>query len=313
MRGFLPLLVAFLFLLGTACGFDRTYPPALPDEVLNAGQKPDGGQDPVCTPGEGAHCTRQEPQLEDFGVADGALTGTWARKLTLASETDSRENNDYKDSTSTVVELVTVLHRENTVREVVEVCGISMVVVDGAQNYFPQNLIDHMPILAEEGDFITPSNGTEIIDAAYQNPTPLVRLYGLTEAASEKEWERCDSYFNPDNAAEECPMSLWPEIFDMDCDCQVGITFQVAVGTADPADLYLVQRAVMTRTGTVESADRISGQLEYEELAAVLDAAMAMLRSNAPTRVLPDSSTFEMVRLSEGADCAAVMAKFPVE
>ena len=43
--------------------------------------------------------------------------------------------------------------------------------------------------------------------AAYRNPVPLVRLYGLTTAAATKAWDACISYFDPNNLAAECPLA----------------------------------------------------------------------------------------------------------
>jgi hypothetical protein len=137
-----------------------------------------------------------------------------------------------------------------------------------------------------------------------------VRLFGLKPEAAAKTWEACKSYFDPAKLAEECPLALWPEIYDMDCDGNTGVTLDMTVGTSPTEQVYMIQRDVMTRTGTVASPDRIAGTLALEENNANLGSSKAMLKSNPPSRVL-DGSTFVMVRLPAGSTCSAVQgAKF---
>jgi hypothetical protein len=297
-------VVLAIVLLGLAgCAFDQTEVPPLPDDVLHFQKSGGGGNGGNGGGSGGGGCTRDEPDLPAFGTADGALTGTWARRLVMRTERDTRNSGDYKDSSWTVFELVTVSHAGARIREVVEVCGIAMDVIDGATTGFPDALIKSLPILYEDGTFLSGGDGT---GATYSNPQPLVRLFGLTPEAATKPWEKCDSYFDPNNLAAECPLALWPEIYDMDCDGNTGVTLDMTVGTAATEQVFMVQRDVMTRTGTVNSADRIAGTIALEENNANLGSTKAMLKSNPPSRVV-EGSAFVMTRLPEGAACNAVM------
>jgi hypothetical protein len=303
------LLAAALWLATpgpTACEFDATGVPPLPDGILSHNEGSDsggGGGVPV-------DCERSRPDLGSFGAKEGLLTGTWARRLVLKSERDTRNTGEWKDSTWTVYERVEVSHRGTTVREEVEVCGISMGIIDGAVTGFPQRLLDTLPVLAEEGELLTEATAGGTVGAAYRNPVPLVRLYGLATAAASKPWEPCKSYFNEAKLADECPLAMWPEIVDMDCDGHIGVTLDMTVGSADTEQVYMVQRDVMTRSGTVKSADRIDGSLTFEENNANLGSTQAMIKSNPPSRTV-EGATFTMVRLAAGATCAdANGAKF---
>ena len=292
-----------------SCGFDETEVPALPDNVLHFGAASGGGSGNGNGNngggGGGADCKRAVPTLADFGASDGALTGAWARRLVMKSERETRgEGAPWYDSTWTVYELVTVSHQGAKVREVVEVCAITMPVIDGALTGFPTALIKNLPILAEEGEFFG-SGQTGAPGSSYKNPTPLVRLYGLSPAAATKAWEPCKSYFDPNNLQAECPLALWPEIVDMDCDGNIGVTLDMTVGSAPTEQVYMVQRDEMTRKGAVKTADRIAGDLEFTEHNANIGSTKAMLKSNPPSRPAA-GATFSMVRLPAGSACAAV-------
>lgn len=289
----------------TGCAFDQTELPPLPDEVLHYGQEAgeNGGNGGNGGGNGGGGCTREEPELPEFGASDGLLSGTWARRLVLKTERDTRNSGEWRDSSWTVFELVTVLHAGTRLREVVEVCDISMGVIDGATTGFPDAFINNLPILVEDGTFLSGGDG---VGAAYRDPGPFVRLYGLAPEAAAKPWEKCDSYFNPENLAAECPIALWPEITDMDCDGNVGVTLDMTVGTAATEQVFMVQRDVMTRLGAVKSADRIDGTITLEENNANLGSTKAMLKSNPPSRVV-EGSAFVMTRIAEGAACSAVM------
>lgn len=308
MRSRLPVLTVAipLALLGlAACAFDQTHVPALPDDVLHF--SPGGGSDIVGPTGCDATCAREEPDGGDFGAADGALTGTWARRVVQRTERDTREDGNFKDSSWTVYELVTVLQEGAKLRETTEVCAITMPLIDGAQSSFPATLIDNLPILVEEGDFLTWKTDGEVVGATYANPTPLVRLYGLSPAATSKAWEPCGSYFDDADPAAECPLALWPEVVDMDCDCHPGVTLDMTVGSAPTEQVYMVQRDVMSREGTVESVDRIAGILvAFENDAANLGSSQAMLKANPPSRVVEGASSFVMVRLKGTSGCSDV-------
>lgn len=298
--------VAASALVLPSCAFDQTEVPPLPDEVLHFGEGTGGnnnGGGGGGGDGGGGACERAVPDLADFGASDGALTGTWARRLIMKSERETRgEGAPWYESTWTVYELVTVSHQATRMREVVEVCAITMPVIDGALTGFPDALIKNLPILAEEGAFLS---GGEGAGAAYRNPVPLVRLYGLSPAAATKPWEPCISYFQPGSEATECPIALWPEIIDMDCDGNTGVTLDMTVGSAPTEQVYMIQRDSMTRSGTVKTADRIAGTLEFTENNANLGSSKAMLKSNPPSRPAAGAA-FSMVRLSTGAMCDAV-------
>jgi hypothetical protein len=288
-----------------ACAFDQTHVPALPDDVLHF--TPGGEPDTVGPAGCDATCGRAEPTPDDFGTADGPLTGTWARRVVQRTERDTREDGNYKDSSWTTYERVTVLQQGTKLRETTEVCAITMPLIDGAQSGFPARLIENLPVLLEEGEFLAWKTEGDVVGATYENPTPLVRLFGLSPAAANKEWEPCGSYFDDANPGPECPLALWPEIVDTDCDCHLGITLDMTVGAAATEQVYMVQRDVMTRTGTVESADRIAGTLTtYDNNAANLGSTQAMLKANPPSRVVEGASTFVMVRLGDDAGCGDV-------
>ena len=302
---FLPWALPLALCGLAACAFDQTRVPALPDTVLHF--QPGASADTVGPAGCDATCTRDEPDVADFGTADGALTGTWARRVVQRTERDTREDGNWKNSSWTTYERVSVLQQGTRLRERSEVCAIAMDVIDGAQTGFPQRLFDHLPVLVEDGDFLTPATGDDVVGATYQSPAPLARLYGLAPAAAAKAWEPCGSYFDDDDLAAGCPLALWPEIVDTDCDCHAGITLDMTVGTAPTEQVYMVQRDVMTRSGTVQSVDRIAGTLSaFEEHNANLGSSQAMLKSNPPSRVDEGASTFVMVRLADDADCGDV-------
>jgi len=309
MKGFGTLLLlgaaGALALDIAACEFDQTQVPPLPDDVLHFGQQGSGGGGGEKPGGIEGDCERDEPVMADFGPSEGVLTGTWARRLILRSERDTRNTGEWKDSSWTVYERVRVSHQGTVLREVVEVCDLWMDTIDGANTGFPDALLASLPVLAEEGEFLTEETPGETVGSAYKNLEPLVRLYGLDPAAAGKEWAPCASYFNPANLKAECPLALWPEIVDMDCDGNVGVTLDMTVGTAATEQVYMIQRDAMTRSGAVESADRITGGITYEENNANLGSTKAMLKSNPPSRVV-DGSTFVMVRLQDGDGCEAV-------
>ena len=120
-----------------------------------------------------------------------------------------------------------------------------------------------------------------------------------------KAWAGCISYFDPENLDEECPLATWPEIVDMDCDGNVGVTLDMTVGTAATEQVFMVQRDSMLRTGTVRSPSRIEGTLTFEENNANLGSTKAMLKSNPPSRA-KDGAGFVMVRLKGTAGCGDV-------
>jgi hypothetical protein len=288
-----------------ACAFDQTQVPPLPDEVLHF--SPGGPAADTTGPGGcEATCSREEPPGADFGPATGALTGTWGRRVIQRTERDTREDGNWKDSSWTTYERVTVLHEGRRLRETAEVCAITMDLIDGARTGFPEKLFERLPIMVEEGDFLATA-GTDVAGVDYASPAPLVRLYGLAPGAADKEWERCGSYFDDADPGAECPLALWPEIVDTDCDCHPGITLDMTVGAAATEQVYMVQRDVMERSGTVEDADRIAGTLStFRQDNANLGSSQAMLKSNPPSRVVEGASTFVMERLPDGADCRDV-------
>jgi hypothetical protein len=295
------LAAASLPLVHGACPFDQTRIPALPDDVLYFGQVPDTGRD--SGGGGGTDCRRSEPAPGDFGTSDGVLAGTWARRLLLKTERDTRNSGDWKDSSWTVYERVAILHHGARLREVTEVCGIAMGVIDGAQTGFPDALLKSLPVLAQEGDFLSGGEGP---GAAYASPAPFVRLLGLQPEAAAKEWAECRSYFDASKLAEQCPLALWPEVYDMDCDGNPGVSLDMTVGAAATEQVYMVQRDVMSRSGTVRSADRIDGTMTLDQRNANLGSTKAMLKSNPPSRGVEGGSAFVMVRVAANADCTAV-------
>jgi hypothetical protein len=297
----------------TACAFDETEMPPLPEEVIYPQGRGDDDDSSIEQNQPATSCPRAEPDLEDFGVKGGPLSGKWARKTVLAQETDPRENGDFQDSTMTYLELVEIEQNDAKMRETVELCDLDMMAVAGAKTGFPPLFIASMPVLAEEGEFLTSKEEGEIIGAAYANEKPLTRLWGLSPAAAEKEWEHCDSYFNPENLAEECPIALWPEVIDMDCDENPGITVQITLGAIGTEELYSLRRTKVWRKGTVETIDKIAGAVTYTEDTAIIGTSKEMFKSNAPMREVNEKSSFEMIRLDDSADCNDVLKKYPFE
>ncbi|GAB4292520.1 MAG: hypothetical protein Kow0090_06470 [Myxococcota bacterium] len=289
----------------SSCVFDETELQPVPDEILYPEQEAkEGGGAPK------DDCKRAELSLAEFGESDGILTGSWARKVILASETDPRENGDFQDSTTTYYELVEIKHIRTWIRETVELCDLDMVMLAGAKTDYSELFLSVMPYLNEEGEFLKEAIPGETIGAEYANASPLVRLWGLTPEAAEKKWERCDSYFDVKNIAEECPIALWNEITDADCDGNPGISVQITLGALPPEEVYSIRRTKVLRKGEVESKDYIAGKVEFEEETAIIGASKEMFKSNPPFKPVNEKSLFEMVRLSDGADCQAVFKAF---
>ncbi len=213
---------------------------------------------------------------------------------------DSRDTGDYKDSTTNIIELVNVLHDAKRLRETTTICTNTMPVVDGVQIEFPNSMVATLPVLGEEGDFLSKSG--DPVGAEYQSPAELIRLWGLSEDAATKTLDPCLSYYN--DAATQCPIALWPEVIDMDCDGDPGVTARIGFEGTEPSSVQMLRRTRMTRKGEVISASRIEGTIDVVEEQRIIGAEKAVFKFNSPYRALSENSSFVMLRVSDDATCA---------
>jgi len=100
-----------------------------------------------------------------------------------------------------------------------------------------------------------------------------------------------------------------PHILDLDNDGNPGLTIFIT-GLIDGA-LYVVQRARSTLDGTIVSADRIEGQMLWEQEQVVLGSDNPILAENHPeTWVDPvkENSYFVMIRVDDDWECEQILS-----
>ncbi len=103
-----------------------------------------------------------------------------------------------------------------------------------------------------------------------------------------------------------------PCVADHDNDGHPGVTIQAKIPMFAWAEIYLAQTNHAALSGTVESADKMSGQLEIRtSTSSVLDASNRLFTRDPPvTTPVPAESYWTMMRLPEGATCDAVFKAF---
>ncbi len=100
-----------------------------------------------------------------------------------------------------------------------------------------------------------------------------------------------------------------PRVIDQDGDGKPGLTVQVSALGLVEGEVYVVQRVRTRLTGTVISADRIEGLVEWTTEQVTLAASNPVFLGTIPSRPDPvlENSAFVLVRIDPAWTCAEIV------
>jgi hypothetical protein len=101
-----------------------------------------------------------------------------------------------------------------------------------------------------------------------------------------------------------------PRVFDQDGDGEPGLTVKVTLmGGLFSGETYVVQRVRYRMTGTVVSADRIVGLIEWtnEQITIAASSAIFGVDTKPTPNPIPERSYFVFVRVPADTDCVQIL------
>lgn len=215
------------------------------------------------------------------------LTGTWAQVVVHRSLSAIPVVGDVASETTTRL-LVTLAQDGNEVRASAKVCGMR---IDGSKlvrTSIPAALVRAMPPQRWETRLSVGSGPPKL--------APWSRWDVLGARLAAPDHEKLPTA--PDDV----------RVVDQDGDGQPGVT--VAVQGLIDGEIFVAQKGWSELRPERVSSDVISGSVAWRQTQTILGASSRFLTNGPPTRPdpAPKANWFAARRISEGADCAAVVA-----
>lgn len=103
-----------------------------------------------------------------------------------------------------------------------------------------------------------------------------------------------------------------PRVYDQDKDGHPGVTTRISIIGLISGEAYVVQRVRKSYRGWLESENKISGLLSWEDEQNTLGASASILGAQAQGRPDPEieHSRFTLVRITQNHSCEAILKLF---